>query len=48
MMHGIPVDMGKMLCGKIQEIHKRAGTHSNARDVEDPIYARIVHMGKGM
>ena len=48
MMHGILVDMGKMLWGEIQETHKRAGSHSNAGDVEDPICARFVHMGKGV
>ena len=48
MMHRIPVDMGKLLWGKIQEIHKRTEIHSNVVDVEDPICTGVVHMGKGM
>ena len=47
-MHRIPMDTGNMLWGKIQETHKRAGIHSNARDVEDPIFFGFVHIGKGM
>ena len=48
MMHRIPMDMGNMLWGKIQETHHREKRHSNARDVEDPIYVEFVHLGKGM
>ena len=48
MMHGIPVDTKKMLWEKIQEIHKRTESHSNAGDLGDTIYAGVVHMGKGM
>ena len=48
MMHKIPMDTGKMLWGKSQEIQKRAESHSNAGDVEDPICTGVVHMGKGM
>ena len=48
MMHMIHVDTGKMLWGKGQETHKRAGSHSNAGDVEDPICVGFVHMKKGM
>ena len=48
MMHEIFVDTGNMLWGKIQEIHKRAESHSNAGDVEDPICAEFFHMGKDM
>ena len=47
-MHKIPVDMRRMLWGKIQETHKREGSHSNDGDVEDPICVGFVHMGKGM
>ena len=39
---------GKMLSGKSQETHKRAESHSNVGDVEDPIYVGFVHMRKGM
>ena len=48
MMHRIPVDTGKMLWGEIEETHKRAESHSNVGDVEDPICTGFVHMEKGM
>ena len=48
MMHRVPMDTGKILWGGIQEIHKREERHSNVGDVEGPICARVVHMGKGM
>ena len=47
-MRMIPVDTGNMLWGGIQDIHKRAESHSNDGDVEDYIYVGFVHMGKGM
>ena len=47
MMHKIPVDMGNMLWGGIQETHKMAGSHSNVGDVEDPICVGFFHMNKG-
>ena len=47
-MHMILMDTVNMLWEKIQEIHKREESHSNARDVEDPICAGFFHMGNGM
>ena len=47
-MHRIPMDMTKMLWGKIQETNKMAGSHSNVGDVDYPICTGFVHMGKGM
>ena len=47
-MHRIFVDIGKMLWGENQEIHKITESHCNVGDVEDAICTGVVHMGKGM